>query len=106
MGAEARAELGWSAGEALVELLELVLELLREGGADGGVVGLELRQLGAPGVGFHLEELGDVALLQVEPAEIEAARGGDAADGGVDAVVGPGRPLDDPLQHPAVLAEA
>ena len=95
-------------GEALLELLELVAERLGERVADAGVVLLELGQLGPPRLGVDATR----ARPSRRVVDVEAARcrwrpaPAPARSGVSTASPAPGDPLDDPLEHPAVLAEA
>ena len=87
--------------------LDLLAKLGGQMVAELGEVLADQGHLGAPFVGVHGEQFLHVTGRHVEPARTSIDVGvGHVADGCGDGLAAPGAALEDPLEHPAVLAVA
>src|SRR4051812_12186282 len=93
-------------GQALLELAQLVTQLVGEALTQSRVVGLDLGHLLAPALGVDRHETLHRGLVDVESADVDRRWRRHASDGGRDAVAAAFDLFDDPLQDPAVVAEA
>src|SRR6266702_3709085 len=66
----------------------------------------DVLRLQLPGLGVHREQQVQVGPADVQAVQVQRARRGQVADRGPGRGRGTGQPLDDPFQHPDVLAEA
>src|SRR5690606_22561566 len=95
-----------SVGQALLEVLELVLHRLRQPLADELEVAVDELDLVAPRVLVDRQELLDGLPVQVQPGQVERVRGRDVADRRLDRIGGARHALEHPLEDPAVVTEA
>src|SRR6185312_4603683 len=95
-----------SLGEAVLQSVELIFDAGGQLLADELEPLLDQRDLLAPLLGVHRQRGVDVVSVDVEPLEVEVLGGGHDADRRGLAVRLALDALDDPLEHPAVLAEA
>src|SRR5580698_9899666 len=93
-------------GQTLLERLELVPDAGGQLVADEFEPRFDQRQLLAPLGGIDRQRAVDVGGVDVEPVEVEVVGGGNDTDRRLLAARLVLDAIDDPLEHPAVLAEA
>src|SRR5215212_2896341 len=95
-----------ASSEAVVEGGQLGAKLLGDAVAEAVVEVLDVGDLLAPALHVDPEQLGHPGVVEAEAVGVEGVGGGQQADRGRHGVSVARHPLEDPLQHPAVVTEA
>jgi len=93
-------------GEASLEVIDRVVQCLRQAVTEASEVLANQRDLRLPVGVVDLEQFVKVGVGHVETIEVQRILGWDEADRGVGRITSASNPLEDPLEHAAVLAIA